>query len=128
MTVSGINDRITTQKGIESVDSITSRSAAGMGMPMGIPMGIAFGVGMGIEIPSPRQPWTLPWVWESPSGSPWVWLWGGYGDGNSVPTAALITSLDRYVVINNRLTAPDHISYVLMFINENDDDDDNDES
>ena len=96
ITVSGINDRITTQKGIESVDSITSRSAAGMGMPMGIPMGIAFGVGMGIEIPSLRQP--------------------------CVPTAALITSLDRYVVINNRLTAPDHISYV------NDDDDDNDES
>jgi len=33
-----------------------SRSAMGMGIPMG----------MGIEIPSPQQPWTLPWVWGSP--------------------------------------------------------------
>ena len=27
---------------------------------------------------------SLPWVW----GSPWEWVWG-YGDRNSVPTAAL---------------------------------------
>jgi len=33
----------------------------------------------------------LPWVWESPWGSPWVWVWGGYGDRNSVSTAALET-------------------------------------
>ena len=25
---------------------------------------------MGIEIPSPRQSWSVPWVW----GSPWVWV------------------------------------------------------
>ena len=24
-----------------------------------------------------------------PMGIPWVWIWGGYGDRNSVPTAAL---------------------------------------
>jgi len=70
MTVSGINDRITTQQGIKRVDSITARYAVGMG----IPMGYGYGVGMGIEIPSPRQPWTLPWVWGSSWGSPWVWL------------------------------------------------------
>jgi len=29
-----------------------------------------------------------PWVW----GSPWVWVWGGYGDRNYVPTAALLSS------------------------------------
>jgi len=28
----------------------------------------------------------LLWVW----GSPFVWVWGGYGDRNSVPTAALL--------------------------------------
>jgi len=39
---------------------VIHRSAVGMGIPMG----------MGIEIPSPQQPWTLPWVWESP------WVWG----------------------------------------------------
>jgi len=49
------------------------------------PHGYGYVVGLGIEIPSPRQPWTLPWVW----GSPWVWVCGGYGEGNSVPTAAL---------------------------------------
>ena len=43
MTVSGINDRITTQKGIENVHSITSRSAVGMGIPVGIPTGIGMG-------------------------------------------------------------------------------------
>jgi len=48
-----------------------------------------YGVGMGKEIPSPRQPWTLPWVWGSPWGFPWVWVWGGYRDRNSAPTAAL---------------------------------------
>jgi len=56
MTVSGLNDRITTQKGIESVDSITSRSAVGMGIPVGIPMGMVMG-----------------WVWRwkfRPYGSP----------------------------------------------------------
>jgi len=33
----------------------------------------------------------LPWVKGSPWGYPWVWVWvwGGYGDRNSVPTAAL---------------------------------------
>ena len=53
------------------------------------PHGYGYVVGMGREIPSPRQPWTLPWVWRSPWGSPWVWVCGGYGEGNSVPTAAL---------------------------------------
>ena len=33
----------------------------------------------------------LPWVWASPWRSPWVWVWGGYGDRNSVPTAALMS-------------------------------------
>jgi len=52
-----------------------------------VDMAIPMGMGMGIEIPSPRQPWTLPWIW----GSPWVWglkfrphdspgLFRGYGD------------------------------------------------
>jgi len=31
--------------------------------PHGDPYGYGYGVGMGIEIPSPLQPWTLPWVW-----------------------------------------------------------------
>jgi len=30
----------------------------------------------------------LPWVWRSPWGSPWAWVWIGYGDRNSVATAA----------------------------------------
>jgi len=31
----------------------------------------------------------LPWVCGSSWGFPWVWVWAGYGDRNSVPTAAL---------------------------------------
>jgi len=41
---------------------MVGRSAAGMGTPMGVPMGVP----MGMEV------------------------WGGYGDRNSVPTAALV--------------------------------------
>jgi len=59
------------------------------GDPHGDSHWYGYGVGMGIEIPSPRQPWTLPCVWGSPWGSPLVWVWSGYGDRNSVPMAAL---------------------------------------
>jgi len=34
----------------------------------------------------------LPWVWD-PHG--WVWVWGGYVDRNSLPTAALSLSRRR---------------------------------
>jgi len=61
-----------------SVHTSALDSAVGMWLPMCM--------GMGIEIPSPHQPWTLPWVW----GSPCVCVWCGYGDRNSVSTAALM--------------------------------------
>ena len=39
----------------------------------------------------------LPWVCGSLWGSPWVWVWGGYGDRNSVPTAALDSAVGMWI-------------------------------
>jgi len=55
-----------------------------MGISMGIPILTAESRaaacrGDGISIP-------IPTLW----GSPWIWVRGGYGDRNSIPTAALI--------------------------------------